>query len=157
MGIPKVYLPIIEKMQMKTVNQWTGWLRSTTYLNELERKTQICPVDKVTWEPIGKFLSNTGAFFFLAWLRLQCLSAKAFANFILSHYRHISQQLAFSLGKAPAASLAALKESLQKKITDLFSSFLLWLSHYLKLKNIYFSRSCNQMGTPLGLSQLFRS
>lgn len=66
MGVPKVYLPIIEKMQMKTVNQWTGWLWSaTTYPNELKPKARICPVEKVTWEPIGKFLSNAVEIFFL--------------------------------------------------------------------------------------------
>lgn len=47
MGVPKVYLPIIEKMQIKTVNQWTGRLwSSTTYLNELKKsKTQIYLVE----------------------------------------------------------------------------------------------------------------
>ena len=59
MGVPKVYLPIIEKMQMKTVNQWMAEDELLlTYLNELRTKTKVCPVGKVTGGPIGTFLSN---------------------------------------------------------------------------------------------------
>lgn len=56
----------------------------------IKTKTQIYPVEKVTWEAIGKFLSNAVEIFFLALLRLQCFSVKGIAYLILSHYIQIS-------------------------------------------------------------------
>lgn len=122
MGVPKVYLPIIEKMQMKTVNQWTGWLWSTTtYLNELNPRHKYIQW-RVTWEPTGKSLSEALETFSLACLRLQGLSAKVFANLILGHYVQISSGLALSVDRVPAASLGELKEPLQKT-SDLLCPF----------------------------------
>lgn len=66
---------------MKTINQWTGWLWSTT--TYLKTKTRICPIEKVTRVPIGKFLSKAVEISFFFFLRWQCFSAKAFVNFIL--------------------------------------------------------------------------